>query len=307
MNIFNLSYTPVSFFTLIKNFIGKFPKEIIIFLVLMTLPSSVLGDVQCYCRGQYTIMPDGTNCRTWCLGPETSPNPSFQPSYTPPGNNDNSWQQQQQQLKEEERQQKIAEEKKRREEFLKKKQEGLKELKDFDTGEFGPQGIDEGGNLGIRDEGHIDNSIKQKEKAESEKFRKGWQKALRCAMKEIYDRAEKLGPAGQKFSAELQGEMTRVFNEGGQQVQDKNDVNVVNLDMHREAQTGRSSYNQFAVNVVVGTHDDGTIKMSVESYLSKSAGKKDKHADLQSVLSIDKHGKIIESETSKAVKKCLAR
>jgi hypothetical protein len=306
MEFFNLSYTPVSFFTLIKNIIGKSLKEIIIFLMLMTLPSIAFGAVQCYCRGQYYNFNDDRNCRDWCLGSQTQPS-SPQPSYTPSANDDNSWQQQQQQREEEERQRKIAEEEKRREEFLKKKQEGLKEPKDSDTGEFGPQGIDEGGNLGIRDTGDIDNSIKQKEKAESKKFRKEWQKALGCAMKEIYDRAEKLGPAGHKFSAQLQGEMAKVFNEVGQPVHNKDDVNIINFDMHREAQAGKSSYNQFAVNVVVSTHDDGTLTMSVESYLSKSAGKKDKHADLQSILRIDQHGKIIESETSKAVKKCLAR
>ncbi|MCX5850416.1 MAG: hypothetical protein NTW65_13385 [Deltaproteobacteria bacterium] len=129
-------------------------------------------------------------------------------------------------------------------------------------------------------------------------------------MKEVYDRAESLGPDGVKFSKELRNDMQRVFNEAGKPVKYKNDVNIVNLTQSREksvAGGSGSAERQFIVSVLVSTNDKGEIVMSIESYLSKSADKTDKHANLQSILILDKHGKIIESQISKEVKKCLAR
>ncbi|HUN55854.1 MAG TPA: hypothetical protein VMU29_11920 [Smithella sp.] len=271
--------------------------------VFLNIPSMALGAVQCYCRGQYYNFNDDRNCRDWCVGSQPSSGYSPQPSYTPPENNDNSWQQQQ----EEDTQRKIAEDKKKQDEFLKRKTDALNEMKGTDSGKLDLQGFDEGGKLNLKDMTDTDANIKHKEKSDSEKLRKGWQKALGCAMQEVYGRAEALGKNGKNFSAELREEMTGVFNEAGQPVQNKDDVNIVNFSMHREGQTGKSSFDQFAVNIVVGTHDDGSIQISVESYLSKSAGKKDKHADLQSILIVDKHGKVIQSDVSKSVRKCLAR
>ena len=51
-------------------------------------------------------------------------------------------------------------------------------------------------------------------------------------MKEIYDRAE-AGSGWTKIFGRTPRGNDGVFNEGGQQVQDKNDVNVVNLDMRQ--------------------------------------------------------------------------
>lgn len=41
-----------------------------------------LDVVQCYCNGQYTVMPRGTDCRALCVG--RGPSPGAPPVYTPP-------------------------------------------------------------------------------------------------------------------------------------------------------------------------------------------------------------------------------
>jgi hypothetical protein len=135
----------------------------------------------------------------------------------------------------------------------------------------------------------------------------GWQKALGCAMEEVYARSKILGADGVRFAQDLSKEMTRVFNEAGPPVKDKDDVNAVNLDLNREIASGANADEQFIVTIVVNTHGDGTIVVIVESYFSKSAGKKDKHDEARSVMRLDKYGRVTESEGSPAVKACLTR
>jgi len=70
----------------------------------------------------------------------------------------------------------------------------------------------------------------------NDKLRKAWQKALGCAMEQVYARAESLGGTGKNFSQELRNEMTRVFNEAGKPVKNSNEDQVVTLDLDRQEQ-----------------------------------------------------------------------
>ncbi len=152
-----------------------------------------------------------------------------------------------------------------------------------------------------------DKAVAKKSKTETNKA-KVWQKALGCAMEEIYVRVESLGPDGKQFSQDLRKEMKRVFKEAGKPVKDSNDVNVFNFGLDRQVSAaGGSSEGQFIVKGIVNSKGNGTIYVDVQSYFSKSADKIDKQEYMQSVFEIDNTGKIIRSENSAAVDACLAR
>ena len=152
-----------------------------------------------------------------------------------------------------------------------------------------------------------DKAVTKKSKEEINKGQKVWQKALGCAMEEVYIRVESLGPAGKQFSQDLRKEMKRVFKEAGKSVKDINDVNVVNFGLDRQISAGSgSSEGQFIVKGIVNSKGNGKIFVDVQSYFSKSADKKDKQEYMQSVFEIDNTGKIIQSEKSAAVDACLA-
>ena len=140
------------------------------------------------------------------------------------------------------------------------------------------------------------------------RVQKGWQKALGCALEEVYARAESLGPAGARFSKDLREEMARVFNEAGRPVKDGDDVNIVDLTLDRQASTGSgSAERQFRVEVTVHSKGNGEIDVDVQNYFIESAGKKDKQENLQSFLILNKSGEVIMGQNSMAVKACLAR
>lgn len=145
-----------------------------------------------------------------------------------------------------------------------------------------------------------------KDKQVTETRQKGWQKALGCAMQEVYSRAELLGPDGISFAQDLRNEMKRVFNEAGQSVKDKDDVNIVNLKLDRQLSTGSgSNERQFIVEVVIASKGNGEIDVDVQSYFSKSQDKKDKQEYLQSILVLNKYGEVIKGDKSAAVNACL--
>lgn len=140
------------------------------------------------------------------------------------------------------------------------------------------------------------------------KVQKGWQKALGCALEEVYARAESLGPAGARFSRDLREEMERVFKEAGRPVKDRSDANIVNLTLDRQVSMGSgSAERQFRVEVAVHSKGNGNIDVDVQSYFSESANEKNKQAVVQSFLVLNKFGEVIMSQTSEAVGACLAR
>ena len=245
--------------------------------------------------------------------PQVPSQSTYQPSYTPKD------EESQKQIELEKiRLKKEAEEKHRQAEFLKKKQDTLELMNGSKSDDFNLKGSDVGNDFSFEEPSDTDlNKNKStagskgaaktdKQQSKPKQNGPGWQKALGCAMNEVYTRAESLGPDGIRFAQDLRNEMTRVLNEAGQPVKDKNDVNVVSLDLNREISAGKDSNGQFIVDVIVNTHGDGNIHVIVDSYFSKSAGKKDKHKEVQSILVLDKYGKVIESEKSKKVKACLA-
>ncbi len=143
-------------------------------------------------------------------------------------------------------------------------------------------------------------------KAKAEKAQRGWQKALGCAMEEVYARAKSLGPAGIRFSQDLRNEMIRVFNEAGKPVKDSNDVNIVNLTLDRQVLIGSGSAERhFIVEAAVHSKGNGDVDVDVQSYFSESAHKKDKWENLQSFLVLNKFGEVIMGEKSAAVNACL--
>jgi hypothetical protein len=158
------------------------------------------------------------------------------------------------------------------------------------------------------------NSDKELE-SKTKKLQKGWQKALSCAMEEIYDRAESLGPAGVRFSQELRNEMTRVFDEAGKPVKDKNGVNIVSLNLDRvdlkldrRLPIGKGCLErQFIVNVVVQSKGNGDVNLDIESYFSGSAGKNDKQENIPTLILFNQNGEILNSQNSAAVNACLER
>ena len=218
---------------------------------------------------------------------------------------------------EEQRKREEQEEKKRQAEFERKKQDTLKSMKGTAKGEPGLKGSDAGslGLKGIGDKGNTDLGLKGteykesvKDKQANEKRQKGWQKALGCAMEEVYARAESLGTAGVRFSKDLRKEMKRVYKEAGKPVKDRNDVNIVNLTLDRQVSADSdSAERQFIVEVAVHSKGNGNIVVDVQSYFSKSTDKKDRQANLQSILVLNEYGKVVMSENSAAVKACLAR
>ncbi len=140
------------------------------------------------------------------------------------------------------------------------------------------------------------------------KVQKGWQKALGCALEEVYARAESLGPAGVRFSKDLRDEMSRFIHEAGRPVSDGDDVNIADLTLDRQVSTGiGSAERQFRVEVTVHSKGNGDIDVDVQSYFTESAGKKNKQDNLQSFLVLNKFGDVIMGQKSEAVSACLAR
>lgn len=163
--------------------------------------------------------------------------------------------------------------------------------------------------LTLKDIKRMDDPIgSEKFKTRTEKVQKGWQKALGCAMEEVYVRAESLGPDGVRFAHDLRSEMTSTFNEAGEDVKDKDDVNIVNLKLDRQVSVGSGSKErQFIVEAAVHSKGNGNIDVDVQSYFSKSADKKDRQENLQSIFVLNKSGKVIMNENSSTVEACLAR
>lgn len=228
------------------------------------------------------------------------------------------WEAEQQRQREVQEQQRLEEEaaKQRQVEFEQNKENALKSIKGITEDELGLKGTDTGGldlkdigdtgksNLGLKE---LEDNKTVNDKKIVETRQKGWLKALGCAIQEVYSRAESLGPDGVSFAQDLRNEMTRVFNEAGQPVKDKNDVNVVSLKLDRQLSVGSgSNEKQFYVEVAVHSKGNGEIVVDVQSYFSKSQGKKDKQENLQSILVLNKYGKVINGDKSAAVNACLA-
>jgi hypothetical protein len=142
----------------------------------------------------------------------------------------------------------------------------------------------------------------------NDKLRKAWQKALGCAMEQVYARAGSLGTSGKNFSQELRNEMTRVFNEAGKPVKNSNDDQVVTLDLDRQESLSVSADRQFIVNVAVHSLYDDNIHVDVQSYFSSSGNNvKDRQEYLENLIQVNKFGEIIADKESAAVKACLAK
>jgi len=147
-----------------------------------------------------------------------------------------------------------------------------------------------------------------KPETQNDKLRKAWQKALSCAMEQVYARAESLGGTGKNFSQELRNEMTRVFNEAGKQVKNSNEDQVVTLDLDRQESLSVSADRQFIVNVAVHSLYDDNIHVDVQSYFSSSGNNvKDRQEYLENLIQINKFGEIMADKESAAVKACLAK
>lgn len=223
-----------------------------------------------------------------------------------------------------ERERKIKEAEAKQKEFEQNRQDVLNSMKGTTVRKPGLKETDTTGNLDLKNVGDAaKDNLKLKEldenktssvisdkklKSKAKKVQIGWQKALRCAMEEIYARAESLGPAGVRFSQDLRNEMTRVFNEAGKPVKDKNDVNIVNLNLDRQVSIGKgSAERQFIVDVAVYSKGNGNVDLDVQSYFSGSAGKKGKEENIQTIMVLNQDGEIVMSENSAAVNACLAR
>jgi hypothetical protein len=147
-----------------------------------------------------------------------------------------------------------------------------------------------------------------KPETQNDKLRKAWQKALSCAMEQVYARAESLGGTGKNFSQELRNEMTRVFNEAGKQVKNSNEDQVVTLDLDRQESLSVSADRQFIVNVAVHSLYDNNIHVDVQSYFSSSGNNiKDRQEYLENLIQVNKFGEIMADKESAAVKSCLAK
>jgi len=147
-----------------------------------------------------------------------------------------------------------------------------------------------------------------KPETQNDKLRKAWQKALSCAMEQVYARAESLGGTGKNFSQELRNEMTRVFNEAGKQVKNSNEDQVVTLDLDRQESLSVSADRQFIVNVAVHSLYDNNIHVDVQSYFSSSGNNvKDRQEYLENLIQVNKFGEIMADKESAAVKACLAK
>ena len=222
------------------------------------------------------------------------------------------------------RERKIKEAEAKQKVFEQNKQDVLKSMKGITVRKPGLKETNATGNLDLKNIGDaskdnlrlkgLDNNkvspinSNKKLKSKTKKVQKGWQKALSCAMEEVYARAESLGPAGVRFSQDLRNEMTRVFNKAGKPVKDSNDVNIVNLKLDRQVSVGKgSAERQFIVDIAVYSKGNGNVDLDVQSYFSESADKKDRQENIQSIMVLNKDGAIIMSENSPAVNACLAR
>jgi hypothetical protein len=292
---------------------------VIVSIVIIALPnlSFAGGPCGCYC-GIYLPAPCSDDACKQACGWKGGTSAPAAPAYDYEAERQRLWEAQQQRQREVQEQQRMEEEaaKQRQVEFEQNKENALKSMKDItegelniksaDTGDFGLKDIDnkEKGNFGLKE---LEDKKTVKDKKMVETRQKGWQKALGCAIQEVYSRAESLGPDGISFAQDLRNEMTRVFNEAGQPVEDKNDVNVVSLKLDRQLSVGGgSNEKQFYVEVAVHSKGNGEVVVDVQSYFSKSQGKKDKQENLQSILVLNKYGKVIKGDKSATVNACLA-
>jgi hypothetical protein len=195
--------------------------------------------------------------------------------------------------------------------FEQDKQDALHSMKGITKSEPGLKGTD-AGDLGLKEIGDTKRSAQDLKNMKTvslksdkpEKLQKGWQKVLGCVMEDVYTRAESLGSVGVSFSQELRNEMKHVFNEVGTPVKEKNSENIASLFLDKPTRSG-----DFIVAVAVHNNDDGNVVIDVQSYFSKSKGKKDKRDNLQTILILDKYGKLIEGHESASAKvnACLSR
>jgi hypothetical protein len=299
---------------------------VIVSIIIIALPnlSFAGGPCGCYC-GIYLPAPCSDDaCKQACGWRGGGTSAPAAPAYDYEAERQRQeaerlrlWEAQQQRQREVQEQQRMEEEaaKQRQVEFEQNKENALKGIKDITEEELGLKGTDTGG-LGLKDIGdtgksnlglkELEDNKTVKDKKMVETRQKGWQKALGCAIQEAYSRAESLGPDGVIFAQDLRNEMTRVFNEAGQPVEDKNDVNVVSLKLDRQLSTGSGSdEKQFYVEVAVHSKGNGEVVVDVQSYFSKSQGKKDKQENLQSILVLNKDGKVIKGDKSAMVNACL--
>lgn len=208
---------------------------------------------------------------------------------------------------------------KKQEEFEQNKQGALKSMKGITERELGLKGTDAGslglkevgdtgkGNLGLKgieNNKTVPGNSNKKLKAKAGNIQKSWQKALGCVMEDVYDRAESLGSVGVKFSQDLHKEINKVFNKAHKPVKDKDSENIVSLFLDRPTVNG-----DFIVSIAVNSKGGGNVVVDVQSYFSESKGKLGKKESMETILILDKYGKIIdgyESASSK-VRACLAR
>lgn len=228
---------------------------------------------------------------------------------------------------ERQRQRELEEQRRREDEAAKKKQEAfeqskqgaLKSMKGITERDVGLKGTD-AGRLGLKEIGNIgkgnielkgleknkavDANSNKKLKAKAENAQKSWQKALGCVMEDVYDRAESLGSVGVKFSQDLHKEINKVFNKAHKPVKDKDGENIVSLFLDRPTVNG-----DFIVSIAVNSKGGGIVVVDVQSYFSDSKGKSGKKDSMETILILDKYGKIIDGYESASAKvhACLAR
>lgn len=312
-----------------KNDMKKYWLAIILLFISVLLNTNytfagVEGCV-CYC-GKILRPPCGDEaCKQACGWREPSGSGSQVPAYDYETERQRRMEEERwRQEEEQRRQQEIEEQRKkdeeaaglRKEEFERNKRDTLNSMKGTTEGELGLKGVG-GDSLDLKEIGETGKSnlgLKEigdkkvaKDKKAVDKRTKGWQKALSCAMEEVYSRAEKLGSNGASFAKDLRNEMTRVFNEAGQEVKDKDDVNIVNLKLDRQVSKGNASKErQFIVEIAVHSKGDGNVDVDVQSYFSET-GKKNRQENIQSIIVLNKSGRVISGHKSAAVDACLAR
>ena len=305
----------------------KYALAIILFFVIM-FPNSqyVFAGMEgcvCYC-GKILRPPCGDEtCKQACGWREPSGGGAQVPSYDYEAERQRRMEEERRRLEDEQRRQHEIEEQRikdeeaarlKQEEFERNKQDALNSMKGITEGELGLKGGDSGdlglknigdtgkGNLGLKE---LEDKKAVKDKQVMERRRNGWQKALGCAMEEVYTRAAKLGHDGVSFAQDLRTEMTRVFNEAGQQVKDKDDVHIVDLKLDRQVSAGSgSAERQFIVDVAVHSKGNGNVDVDVQSYFSET-GNKNRQENIQSFIVINKSGKVISGQKSAAVSACL--
>jgi hypothetical protein len=302
-------------------FIGIFLFSLTFIPELYAIEGSCIPTPPCYCNEEcFRCGPGGCSSG----GPSSSA-----PAYDYEAERQRQEAERQRQLETERRRQLELEEqrkredevaKKKQEEFEQSKQDALKSMKGITERELGLKGTDAGG-LGLKDIGDkgkgtlglkglennkeaVPKKSKKELRAKSEKMQNGWQKALGCVMEDVYARADSLGSVGVKFSQDLRKEMKKVFNKAGKPVKDKDSEKIVSLFLDRPTVKG-----DFIVSVAVFSKDNSNVEIDVQSYFSESEGKIGKQESLQTLLTIDKYGEVIDGhETASAgVKACLAR